>query len=427
MEDAQKAAEAINKKLEALETAKENAATKEEVKAATDALEAFKSENEEALKGFAKSEDLEGLVKSDDLDKKLKALKEDLDEAHSEISSLKEKSTKKDGKLKLEKEVLEDIKKSLDDKGNRKKDFTVKAAAFASTAVTNNNLAYRESGIDVLPYRKTNLLDVFPRVQLPADHAGTIQWREWDEATTAAVVEAIEEGAPFPESTVKWKEGEAKMKKIGTSIPVSAEFAHDEASLYAELGSFMRDNVLLFEEEQIYKGTNATGQLNGFYTQAPAYVPAAKGFDAPNLYDLALDVQESIAKGKGAKFNADTIAMNLSTINTLYRFKNTQNDYLQVPFAVGQNGEISIAGMRIVESDLVEDDEMVVFDSMRATIFEGEDYELSTGYVANQFNEDEATLKARKRMLLRIKSNDLQGFRKVTSISAAIATLATTP
>ena len=116
--------------------------------------------------------------------------------------------------------------------------------------------------------------------------------------------------------------------------------------------------------------------------------------------------------------------MNLGTINELYRTKNADKDYMNVPFAVGQNGEVSIADMKIVESNLVADNEMIVMDSNRATIFEYEEYQFTTGHVNNQFNEDEATLKARKRMLLRIKSNDLIGFRKVTDIAAALVTLA---
>ena len=43
----------------------------------------------------------------------------------------------------------------------------------------------------------------------------------------------------------------------------------------------------------------------------------------------------------------------------------------------------------------------------------------------NQFNEDELTIKARKRLLLLVKNGDRTGFRKVTSISAALTTLAT--
>ena len=50
---------------------------------------------------------------------------------------------------------------------------------------------------------------------------------------------------------------------------------------------------------------------------------------------------------------------------------------------------------------------------------------LSKGYGANQFTEDMMTLKARKRLAFLIREADKTGFKRVTSISAALVTLAT--
>ena len=77
MDEVQKTAEAINKKLEALETAQKEASTKTEVKAAQDAIEAFKNENAEALKAFAKVADIDAANKK-------------VDELQSDMTSLME-------------------------------------------------------------------------------------------------------------------------------------------------------------------------------------------------------------------------------------------------------------------------------------------------------------------------------------------------
>jgi hypothetical protein len=50
---------------------------------------------------------------------------------------------------------------------------------------------------------------------------------------------------------------------------------------------------------------------------------------------------------------------------------------------------------------------------------------LSRGYTGSQFVEDMMTLKARKRLALLVRTADKGGFAKVTSISAALTTLAT--
>ncbi|MFL1896788.1 phage major capsid protein [Aquimarina sp. 2-A2] len=432
-EEQKKSVEEINTKLTDLKTKMEeavkNAATPEQVKEAQDALENYKTDVAKQIGEMVSNEDF---IKAKEdmaaLKNSLEDQKKTNEELQQELASFKEsKSFQTIENFKFQKEVLSGIKDSLDDKDNRPFKFEVKAAAFASTAVTGNTQAYREEGIDKMAHRKITLLDVFKRVKLPANHSGTVKYREWDEATTAAVVTAIAEGAAFPESTVKWKESSADLKKIGTSIPVSEEFGKDEATLYDEISDFFRDYVELFEEEQIYKGTNIGDQLNGFYTQAPAYTATAKSFDTANIYDLALDVKEDIGRGKGSKYEADTMVLNMGTVNALRRTKNSTKDYLSVPFAENQAGQMIIAGMIVIESNLVADDEMVVFDSRRGTIFEGDEYEMTTGHVANQFLEDEKTLKARKRMLLRIKTNDTAGYRKVASISAALTTLESTP
>ena len=136
-------------------------------------------------------------------------------------------------------------------------------------------------------------------------------------------------------------------------------------------------------------------------------------FDA-NIFDLCLSVKADINRGKGSRINADTVVMNLGTINQFLRNKASDGQYVWAPWVTVTENGIFIDEMRVIESNLVADNAMDVFDSSKGRIFEYEDYQFMTGYVNNQFNEDEATLKARKRMLLRIKSNDLQAFRKVT-------------
>lgn len=47
--------------------------------------------------------------------------------------------------------------------------------------------------------------------------------------------------------------------------------------------------------------------------------------------------------------------------------------------------------------------------------------------IGTQFTEDEMTIKARKRMLLLVRTVDKTGFRSVADVDAALVTLATTP
>ena len=81
--------------------------------------------------------------------------------------------------------------------------------------------------------------------------------------------------------------------------------------------------------------------------------------------------------------------------------------------------------MVIVENNGITANSMLVGDSNYGTIYEVENYNVTTGYINDQFSADLVTLKAKKRENLLIRTADAGGFKKVASISAALTTLAT--
>lgn len=397
-------------------------ATPDEVKAANDALEAFKNENAESLKGFVKADEFENL-KND-----LLSVKSQLEDAETEVASLKEKGrgeevkTLKSAITDVVKENKEAIIKSVASKGNDV-DMVVKTNTFVSSIVGNTN-SLRLSEIEQLAHRKISLLDVFPTTIVPADSSGTIDYVDWDEATSVRAAAALAEGEVFPESTAQWKQESIKMKKIGDTIPISEEFGKDEASMVSEVEEFLAVNVMLEEESQIYNGDGTGSNLEGFYTSSPTYVPVNSGIQDASIYDLAIKVSEDISRGKKSRFAPDTVVMNISTINDFLLKKDADNNYIRPPFFSDANGSYMIGNLRVIESNLVDDNTMVVFDSRKGRIFSGDEYTLSAGYVDDQFGKDLATLKARKRCTLLVKVSNRPGFRKVEDITLALTTLA---
>ena len=397
-------------------------ATPDEVKAANDALEAFKNENAESLKGFVKADEFENL-KND-----LLSVKSQLEDAETEVASLKEKGrgeevkTLKSAITDVVKENKEAIIKSVASKGNDV-DMVVKTNTFVSSIVGNTN-SLRLSEIEQLAHRKISLLDVFPTTIVPADSSGTIDYVDWDEATSVRAAAALAEGEVFPESTAQWKQESIKMKKIGDTIPISEEFGKDEASMVSEVEEFLAVNVMLEEESQIYNGDGTGSNLEGFYTSSPTYAPVNSGIQDASIYDLAIKVSEDISRGKKSRFAPDTVVMNISTINDFLLKKDADNNYIRPPFFSDANGSYMIGNLRVIESNLVDDNTMVVFDSRKGRIFSGDEYTLSAGYVDDQFGKDLATLKARKRCTLLVKVSNRPGFRKVEDITFALTTLA---
>jgi hypothetical protein len=80
--------------------------------------------------------------------------------------------------------------------------------------------------------------------------------------------------------------------------------------------------------------------------------------------------------------------------------------------------------MSIIEDNNMADNVLVVGDRRYARIYEMAGVTVARGEVNEQFIEDSMTIKVRKRLAFLIRTADSTGFRKVTSISAALTTLA---
>jgi hypothetical protein len=331
-------------------------------------------------------------------------------EAKGGTSSLESELSKE---LKEKKESIRSIAKGA------KEEITVKANTLRASIATNPHDLLID-GIGQLQRVKRSLYDIFRKIPVAkGNHNGTIAYVDWDEATTVKAAAMIAEGAAFPESTAKFKGYTLQLQKIGDTLPVSEEFFEDEMLAAAELDMFLETNVNDVIDTQIVTGDGTGSNLKGLISSTPAYVPVASGITDANIYDLVAKVSESITSVGGAKYNPDFVAMNIADINKLKLKKDTTNNY------VFNFNDPRIGSMNIIEDNRVTANTMYVGDSRFARIYEMGGVVLSEGYTGSQFTSDMLTLKARKRMAFLIRTVDQTGFRKVTSISAALVTLAT--
>ena len=404
MTEVEKAAQEHKERLDAIETQVAKAATPEAIETAKTELNGLITENK-AITATQKAE-------IDDLQDQLNVIKENMTIGTNKKDSL-------DSILKANQDL---IKSSFEQKKDHT--FTVTKALTLSTAVTNNTDSYRDDVLSPLASKRLAIYDIFRKVRIGKNNAGSISYRDWDTATTARAAAMVAEGAAFPESTVKWEQFSINIKKIGDSIPYTAEFQYDLARFSDELRGFLNTNVKLVEDAQLRAGTGAGTDIFGLETLVPAYVPVASGISDASRYDLIVKVSEDITKGLGNKFRADYALMNLTEINKMRLKKDGNENYIIPPF-VDREGNV-VAGIRVIEDNGFANNTMILGDSRYGTIYEDEEgYTITTGMVNNQFLEDEETLKARKRMCFLIKESEKVGHRKVTDIAAALVTLAT--
>lgn len=389
------------------------------IKQLGDKIENLKAEQVKQEDLTALKEELKSLKDNDNSE----TFKSRLEVLADEIAALKEGNvviTGSDSALIKEISEKKDILKSIAKGGSEE---TVLKAATNRASITNNQQAVDLTEIGQLAHRKLSLYDIFPKVKVSdKNNNGTIRYYDWDEATTVRAAAARAEGAAFPESTAKFKKGSVVIEKIGDSLPVTEEFFEDEEMFASELELFLSTNVDLVVDDQLCNGTGASNTLIGLYQSAPAYIAVASGITDANIFDLAVKVAEDITVTGGSKYNPDAIIARRSVINQMKLKKDGQNNYI-MPSFVSADGR-TVDNMVVIESNVAPANTMIVCDRRFAKIYEKTGVDISKGMVNNQFLEDSMTIKARKRLAFLIREADKGAFRKVTSISAALVTLA---
>jgi len=394
----------------------------EEIKALSDALngkiEAMKTDSVSKADYDALKSELETL-KTNGVEKSVAdGLAAKLDELALELKEVTSKGAKGgislDEEIKTNKETLKAIAK-----GVSSSEVVLKAETLRASIATNpQNLLL--DGIGQLARKKRSLYDIFRKIPVgKGNHNGTIAYVDWDEATAVKAADVIAEGATFPESTATFKGYTLALRKIGDTLPVSEEFFEDEMMAAGELDMFLETNVEDKIDSQIVVGDNTGENLKGLSSSVPAYTPVASGITDANIYDLIAKVSESITSTGGAKYQPDFVAMNIADINKLKLKKDTTNNY------VFDFNDPRIDTLNIIEDNNVVANTLYIGDSRFARIYEMGGVVMSKGTVGTQFTEDMMTIKARKRLAFLIREADKTGFKKVTSISAALVTLAT--
>jgi len=348
---------------------------------------------------------------------------EDLTE---QLNQVKDKLTSgNEGKKTFKEEVADKFEKIKEIKSNVTKEVVLKDLTVRAN-IDGNEQAVILPDVGQLATRNTSLIDIFPRINVGrGNHNGTVTYYDWDEATTVRAAAMRAEGAAFPESTAKWKKYSIPLQKIGDTLPVTEEFFEDAVMFAAELEMFLRVNVALVADNQLCNGDGQSNNLKGLLASVPAYVPVGSDIDDANIYDLLVKMREGVAKPYGGKYTPNIAIMNLTTINRYKLKKDGENNYVVPPF-VSANGDV-VDGLRVIESNIMPDNQLVVGDQRFARIYEMGDVMLSRAHVNEQFIEDAITLKARKRLLFLIRTVDATGFLKCTDIDAALTTLESAP
>ena len=397
------------------------------IKAESEKLSAaLKAEHANTMKGLAtKEEILEAETKlSVELKRVNDGLIATLKTQGEEIARIKDSN--KEGSSFTDRLVLEieRNKEGLEASTKKGKDFefTIKADTLRASVV-GNPAALDLADVGQLAHRKLTVYDLFRKVPVPAGSNGVVRYVDWDAATTVRAAAAIAEGGTFPESTAKWATYTLSLEKVGDIIPMSEELMYDAPLFASELLNFLDTNVAIKVDTDLVTGNGTSPNINGLKAQIPNYTPVASGITDASIYDLLVKLREAITTSYGSKYSPNVALMNISDINKMKLKKDANLNYILPPF-FNQAGQI-VDGLSVIECNSFTANTMAIGDSRYGAIYEIPGVTVETGKGTGDFESDMMSIKARKRLNLLIRNVDRTGWLEVTSISAALTTLAT--
>jgi hypothetical protein len=322
-------------------------------------------------------------------------------------------------------EMLAEKKEGLKALASGDKNTTVKMVVKAPvlrSSVASSTQAMRLDDIGQLAYRGITLSSLFRQRPVAPNSNGVIRYTDQLAPTRAA--NAVAENSAFPESTFPWQEFTLNLQKIGDQVPVSVEAFNDVDYIAGEINSLLEINLRLKEDQDLWNANGVAPNIRGIFDYAPTYAAPDLNLDDPNLYDLIVKVQEDINSGRESKFRVNTAIVSYADFNALLIKKAVDGHYVRPEWAqLLPDGTANVNGIKVIPHALPTANTMLVGDFNWAEQFNMGDIEIEMGFIANQFINDMMTIKARKRTALLVRNVNLNSFRKVTDINAAISLL----
>ena len=364
------------------------------------------------LEAFAKSEDIEEVNKLVDtkIDEVLVAMK-------------KQQKAEEDAKPKSLRDQIKDQFEGLQAAIGEKKSFEMDV----KTNVTSASISGDSQGVYLPGFNQEAFLGMvfeqfFTKFTLPSNHHGTVYYVDQTTVTRNAANKA--EAAAAPESALAWTQRSIQMGKILDSIPLTHESMTNIELLVAEVEMFIRNNMRLHMDSQMWDGDGSLPNWKGIYTYSTDFTQAiATGANVDSVvdasvYDLMNTILTYISNGKESKHDPNVIFMNPRDLLKSQMKKDANNNYILPPF-VSRDGK-QVAGALIIPTAQVTANTLSMGDARHVRFYDVEGITLEYGLDSDDFTKDLITLKARKRGNLLLKTLDATAFYKVTDIDQRV-------
>lgn len=404
-------AKEINEKVDGFKAQVENSATKEELKAVTDAIDAFKNEQIAKLDGLATSE-------------ALKDVEDILAKQGETISSLKngngeqaQKTLKNAIKAKIEEN--KEAFKNLKDSASGGLTIETKAAAnmLVSTNTTGRVASYERDNERTKPQRRNPFLLDLVNVSVTSAANITYVEREAPDGNPGMTAE----GAVKPLIDFDYVERTATVRKMTAVTKMSKEMMDDVEGFVADSEDELTERLMLLFDEQLLSGDGTGQNLVGLEANATPFAAGtfADTIATPNNYDVLRVALNQVVLNN---FDANVIITSPSDVTAMELERATDGHYIMPPFAAADGTVIS--GVRVVANNGVTAGDFIAGDLSKFKVKVREGLNIDYGHENDDFRRNLLTAICEGRAASYIPNNYFGAIVKgdFTTAKAALVT-----
>lgn len=328
------------------------------------------------------------------------------------IKSAVEKLTKTESSQ--SKSILEQLKEKKEELSRYKNGESVKITlkAVGDMSIAGNVTgqipqAERLPGMNMVASREVKFLDV---LQPGTISSNLVEWvyQSGKEGTAGQTAEAATKNQIDFDLLV----GSQKVEKTTAYITITDEMLDDVEFMATEINNELNRELLKAVETGAYGGSGTSPQLNGVFTTATAFDAGtfALAVDSANEVDVLTVAANQIKIAEQGMPNY--IFMNPSDVTTLKMVKVSSTDKRYVERLAMVAGSLSLDGVPIVETTLVDAGQYLIGDFTKAHIRTKAGVSIDVGYTGDNFIKNFKTIRAEWRGVVYVKNNDRTAFVK---------------
>lgn len=306
------------------------------------------------------------------------------------------------------------------------KDGIIGAGAFGDRVI----FGLREPGIDKVPFRENFIFDLITTIN-GGPGSNPLSWVELKPVTGAGIVGApgwTAESAVKPNMKWEWVENKVTAETLAAVAYVTRQATLNWPMLQAEIQTELQREIRDVLDDAVLNADGTANTIKGIKLYAKAFsigtiaaVPQANDFDVIRAAAAQVRRGGAPSNKKRGGFRPNVALVSVDKAAEMDLTKASDGHYVMPPFT-SADGTV-IKGLRVIETNFVDDDEFVVGEFSRYLFNFVEGIRIDIGYINDQFVKNQFTIRAELSGMGRVKANETFAFVKGTFTAAKAALL----